>query len=365
MRISLRLSMYLGRSFLFAYLAAISVLAGLTFFKDLVSYGRDAADKSDLTFDVVLEMAALLVPMSIEKMTPLALLAGGMVTMWRLTRNNELVAVRAAGISVWQFLAPAVMVAVLAGAFILGLVNPLGSVGLVRHNVLYSTHINSKDRVFKVSSVGVWLREVDEDGATVIHADRATSVDGVSLSQATAILFDADGTFQVRIDAESATLGDGRWRFADAVMKRPKGRDEPHEFIDLKTGLTAARIQDSVAEPEAISFWRLPEVIKLTEGAGFTAVRYRIHWNALLASPLLFCAMMLLAATFSLRAPRRGGTMKLITAGILAGFCVELLKYVMVTLGNFGQIPVMLAAWTPAVAASMFAIAALFHVEDG
>ena len=365
MRISLRLSLYLGRSFLFSYLAAISVLAGLKFFKDLVTYGRNATDNVNLTFDIVLEMAALLVPTSIEMMTPLALLAGGMITMWRLTRHNELVAVRAAGISVWQFLTPALLVAVLTSAFLLGLVNPLGSDGMVRHNILYSTYIRANDRIFKVSSVGVWLREVDKDGATVIHADRATSVDGVTLARATALLFAADGEFQVRVDAESATLSEGHWRFTDAVMRRPRGRDEQHEYIDIKTGLTAERIQDGVAEPEAISFWRLPKVINLTEAAGFTAVRYRIHWNALLASPLLFCAMMLLAATFSLRTTRQGGTMRLITAGILAGFVVELLKYVMVTLGNFGQVPVLLAAWTPAVAALMFAIAALFHVEDG
>jgi len=286
--------------------------------------------------------------------------------MWRLTRNNELVAVRAAGISVWQFLTPALVVAILTGAFMLGLVNPLASAGQIRHDVLYSTYIKAKDKVFNLSSVGVWLREVDKQGTTVIHADRGkTATDGITLTRATALLFGTDGKFRVRIDAASATLGDGKWRFTDAVMRQPKGRNEHHEYIDLKTNLTVARIQDSVAEPTAISFWRLPEVIDLTEAAGFTAVRYRIHLNALLASPLLYCAMMLLAATFSLRMPRRGGTMKLILAGILAGFGLELLKYVMVTLGNFGQVPVLLAAWSPAVAASMFAVAALIHVEDG
>jgi lipopolysaccharide export system permease protein len=365
MRISLRLSLYLGRNFLLSYMAAIAILVGLKFFMDLVDYGRKAAAGKVFTFDIAIEMAALLAPLSIELMTPSALLAAGMYTMWRMARHNELVAVRAAGISVWQLLIPALLFAVLAGGFILGLVNPLGSGGLVRHNVLYSTYINDKNRAFKVSSVGVWLREVDADGVTVIHADRARNTDAVRLIGATVLMFDSGGAFQVRIDAKSATLGKGHWRLTDAVMKRPRGRDEPHEFIDLKTELTASRIQDGVVEPKAISFWRLPEIIKMTEAAGFTAVRYRIHWNALLASPVLFCAMMLLAATFSLRAPRRGGTMKLITAGLVAGFTVELLKYIMVTLGNFGQIPVLLAAWTPAAAASMFAIAALFHVEDG
>ncbi|MCP4330065.1 MAG: LptF/LptG family permease [Alphaproteobacteria bacterium] len=356
----------MARNFLISYCGVIAVLTVLNFLKYLIDYGRKSTGREDLTFDIVLEMSALRIPQTVELMTPIALLAAGMIAMWRLSRNNELVAIRAAGISVWQFLTPALLVAIAISAVVLGIINPLGADSLARHNALYTKYIDAKDRVFKVSSVGLWFREVDSAGITVIHADRLDSGgDSVAIEAVSVLLFDFNDRLRLRIDADRGELHDGYWRLINTVSKEPGIGPQSHEFIDLKTRQTVTQIQEGITEPDSVPFWKLPEVIALTEAAGFTAVRYRIHWNTLLASPVLFCAMMLIAATFTLRMPRRGGTMKLIIAGIMAGFIVELLKYVMVTLGNFGQVPVVLAAWTPAVAALMFGVAALFHVEDG
>ncbi len=366
MGISIRLSTYLARNFFLAYLAALGILVALKFLRELVDLARKVATRDDVGFDIVFELAALKVPQSIELMTPLSLLAAGMYTMWRLTRHNELVAVRAAGISMWQFLAPALLVAGAIGGFLLVFVNPIGADSLARYDAMYSQHIDSDNKAFRVSSVGAWLREADENGITVIHADRATGKDSkVVLTQPTVLLFDPNGGFRLRIDANSGSLEQGYWHLVNTVSRAPGGRDEAHEFIDLSTGITLDRLKEGVANPASVSFWQLRDVIDLTEKAGFTAVRYRIQWHSLLAMPVLLCALMLVAATFSLRMPRRGGTMLLIVSGITAGFVIELLKYVMLTLGNFGEVPVVLAAWTPAIATLLFGVAVLFHVADG
>ena len=74
----------------------------------------------------------------------------------------------------------------------------------------------------------------------------------------------------------------------------------------IDTELTLDRIQESFASPETMSFWDLPEFIETLEAAGFSARKHRLHWHSILAGPLLLCAMVLIAATFSLRLTRRG-----------------------------------------------------------
>ena len=69
-----------------------------------------------------------------------------------------------------------------------------------------------------------------------------------------------------------------------------------------------------------MSFWALPGFITLLEQSGFSAQRHRLHFNILLAQPFLFCAMVLVAATFSLRMQRRGGAALMIIGGVVAGF---------------------------------------------
>ena len=72
-----------------------------------------------------------------------------------------------------------------------------------------------------------------------------------------------------------------------------------------------------------------------------------------------------MAAAFSLRQTRRGGTMMMVTGGILTGFFVFITTDIVLTLGVSETIPVMMAAWTTAAVTLLLGISALLHLEDG
>ena len=91
----------------------------------------------------------------------------------------------------------------------------------------------------------------------------------------------------------------------------------------------------------------------------------RLYFNELLARPFLFTAMVLVAATFSLRMQRRGGTTLMIGAGIVSGFLLYLLSVVVFALGLAATIPVSLAAWTPTGISWLLGASMLLHLEDG
>jgi lipopolysaccharide export system permease protein len=109
----------------------------------------------------------------------------------------------------------------------------------------------------------------------------------------------------------------------------------------------------------------LPGFITLLEQSGFSAQRHRVHFNVLLARPFLFCAMVLVAATFSLRMQRRGGAAMLIASGVVASFLLYFLSSIVVALGQSAKIPILLAAWTPAAVSMIFGASMLLHLEDG
>jgi lipopolysaccharide export system permease protein len=133
----------------------------------------------------------------------------------------------------------------------------------------------------------------------------------------------------------------------------------------VATNLTRDKILDSFAPPETISFWSLPGFIELLTEAGFSAVRHKLQLHRLLATPVLLAAMVLLAASFSLRPQRRGRVGLVILSGVLAGFLLYFLSNFVFALGLSGRIPVVLAAWTPAGVSVMLGIATLLHLEDG
>jgi lipopolysaccharide export system permease protein len=90
-----------------------------------------------------------------------------------------------------------------------------------------------------------------------------------------------------------------------------------------------------------------------------------LHFQSLLALPLLCATMALVAAGFSMRPARRGGVAKMIGSGIATGFALFVVSKVAEEFGQTGALPVVLAAWVPAVSGMMLAIALLLHTEDG
>ena len=364
MRLSATLSIYLGRRFLVSIGVVLFVLVCVVLLFEMVELMRRASGKDDTTLGLLVQMAFLKLPLMTQKILPFAALFGGMYAFARLTRSHELVVARAAGVSVWQFLMPALVIALAVGTFTATVFNPLSSAMVARYEQLESKFLRGRPSLLALSPSGLWLRQADSGGQSVIHA-AGVSQEGMELEDVIVFTFEDGDRFVGRIDARSARLGEGYWELSDALITGPDRPAVFEETARVETTLTASQIQESFAAPETLSFWALPRFIEMLQATGFSAVRHRLHWNTVAAGPVLLCAMVLIAATFALRVTRRGRTSLLIAGGVLAGFALYFLSDVVYALGLSGAIPVALAAWTPAGVTALLGMAMLFHLEDG
>jgi lipopolysaccharide export system permease protein len=281
-----------------------------------------------------------------------------------MNRSAELVVIRAAGLSVWQFVQPIVISAALLGGIMILVLNPLAATLLAMYEQEEAQWFAGRESVLDISGGGLWLRQRDPDGASVIFAQSLGSP-GIKLSEVTFFLYDQRGAFESRIDAEEAELTDGAWLLSDAYVMEGRGRPAMHDVLEVPTTLTAEWIEDSFSPARTISFWALPEFIDTMEEAGFSARSHRMRFQSLLAQPLLFASMVLFAAVFSLRQTRRGGALVMSVAGIGTGFLVFVFSDIVRALGAAENLPILLAAWAPACSTLLLGSAALLYIEDG
>jgi lipopolysaccharide export system permease protein len=218
---------------------------------------------------------------------------------------------------------------------------------------------------------GFWLRQAGAEGNAVIHALRVAS-DRMELFDVVIWNFarprpdgEQGDRFVGRIDARTALLEPGAWVLTDASIARADAAPLLEPVMRIPTDMTMEQIQDAFAAPETISFWDLPAFVRTLEAAGFTARRHLLHLHRLIASPLLLAAMILIAATVSLRPPRRGGAVAMSVLGLAAGFILYFSSNLVAALGLSQAIPVHLAAWAPAAVTSLLGVALLLHQEDG
>ena len=243
------------------------------------------------------------------------MLLGGMLCFWRLTRSSELVVARAAGVSAWEFLTAPTLCALAFGMLATTAVSPLSSVMFNRAEAMDNAYLKSGAGPLALTGGQLWLRQSDHtlsaQGVAIIHA-LGVELHGDRLTASQVSVFRLDGRDRLlsRIEAGEATLGAGAWQLQKARVIRPEQMPEQPATISLPTDLTVARVQESFASPDTLSFWTLPDFIALLDRSGFSSIRHRLHFQALLALPL-FCAAMALVARRILHASgatRRRGT---------------------------------------------------------
>jgi lipopolysaccharide export system permease protein len=364
------LARYVVRQFAFCVVATLLALSGLVSLFDFIELLRRAASHPTVGFGLVSQIAALRLPYEAMQILPFAVLLGGILCFWRLTRSSELIVARAAGISAWEFLTAPTLCALLFGVTATTLISPVSSVMLARAELLEDASLSTGGGPLALNGGQLWLRQADRSlspqGVAIIHADQV-HLNGTQLTARQVSVFRLDGkdTLLSRIEAARATLDRGDWRLTDARSIRPDQLPGAPRTIMLPTDLTVSRVQESFASPDTLSFWALPSFIALLDRSGFSSIRHRLHFQALLALPLLAATMTLVSAGFSMRPARRGGVAKMIGSGVAAGFALFVVSKVAEEIGQSGSLPVVLAAWAPAAAGLMLAVALLLHTEDG
>jgi lipopolysaccharide export system permease protein len=364
------LSIYIARQFAGTTFGMLLALSGLVALFDFIELLRRSISRPDATFTVVAEIAALRLPYIATQVLPFAILLGGMLCFWRLTRSSELVVARAAGVSAWEFLTAPTLCALAFGMLATTAVSPLSSVMFNRAEAMDNAYLKSGSGPLALTGGQLWLRQSDHSlspqGVAILHA-LGVELHGKLLTASQVSVFRLDGQDRLltRIEAGDAILGAGAWQLQQARVIRPEQMPERPATISLPTDLTVARVQESFASPDTLSFWTLPDFIALLDRSGFSSIRHRLHFHALLALPLFCATMALVGAGFSMRPARRGGVAQMIASGVATGFALFLVSKIAEEFGQSGAIPVALAAWAPAVSGLMLAVALLLHTEDG
>lgn len=365
MRLSATLTNYLARQYLSWLLGVFLCFTSIALLFDTLELIRRTSGGQGPNLFIVVQMSLLKLPDLLQKTLPFIILFAGMATFWRLARANEAIVARAAGVSAWQFILPAVLISLVIGAFQISVVNPFSAAMLRKYEQFEALYLKRKTNTLAVSKSGLWLRQITDDrGYVIIHALRVVQ-ERMELKDVIIFRFSKNNHFVERVDAVTMNLEDGFWRLPESWSSAPGRVTRPLRDRRIPTELTKTQILESFAPPESMSFWDLPEFIGILEAAGLPGHRHRLHFHSLLAYPFLLSSMILIAASFTLRINRRTRATYAIMAGLVCSFVMYFLTDVVHALGLSASIPVTLAAWTPAVVSVLLGLALLFHLEDG
>lgn len=362
------LHFYIARRFLRAFLMTAAILAMVFMLMDMVEQIRKF-DSTTVGFAELVELVVTNMPEWMYRILPLVVILATLSMFLGLARSSEMVVTRASGRSALITLIAPVLTVFAIGLLSVAILNPLAAATAKQYDLLEARYAGDRAQIMSISSEGVWLRQGSETGQTVIRAQRS-GVTGTLLFDVTFFAFDTDGHPTRRITAAEARLDLGRWSLRDAkVWDLTKDNAESaaitHRFYFVASNLTETQIEDSFGKPSTISIWDLPGFVSQLEQAGFSARAHQVWLQMELATPLFLVAMVLIGAGFTMRHTRFGHTGVMVLMALIFGFGIYFIRNFAQILGENGQIPVLVAAWTPPVAAILMSLGILLHLEDG
>ena len=345
---------------------ALAVIAALVMLIDFVEISRGLGSDTDLSAARIVGLVMLKSPAVIVQLLPFVFLFGTLGAFVGLNRRSELVAMRAAGVSAWRFVLPAAAFALFAGVVTVTAIGPLAASGdglFQRERARISGSVRGAD-----VQEAIWLREGDDQRQMIIRAGRQDRANARLLDVNFFIYTTGPNgrrTFSERIDAQSAALSAGRWRLQDATGATVGQRAVTYSTLDLPSSLADEEAFERFARPQSTPFWSLPNQIRRIENAGFSSTAYRLRFQQLLATPLVFAAMSILAAAFSLRLMRLGDMARMSVAAVVLGFAFFFLNQFSSAMGSAEVVAPFVAAWLPPVLTALAAFTLLFYTEDG
>ncbi len=363
------LGRYFSKQIIVAFFGVLIAISGIIMMFDSIEALRRISGRDDTGMSYVIKYAITKLPETIDKILPFVMMVAAMMTFWRASKNNEYVIVRSAGVSAWGFLRPVLLTVFLVGVLNIALFNPISSKMYEMHATLKYRFITRDPTAMLFSSKGLWIREsLDKDKTLVVQAKslRQEKDETLSMQDISILEMDQDAQILRRIEGLVGTLKDRVFKLRGVQIFKSGQKTESLPVYEYKTTITLQRIKENFVDPDAISFWDLPDTIRFYELSGFSAVRHQMRYLSLLASPFLLVAMVLVASLFSLRpSVRQGGVMLMIVTGVCIGFMTYFSSQLIFAFGINGYIPIWLAVWSPTIVVMLLSMTGLIIKEEG
>lgn len=298
------LDRYLARSFLIPYLCALLTFVALYLIVDLFT-NSDEWIRAKMSASTITSYYLNYVPNILVMVNPVALLLATLFGLGKLSKNNELTAIVASGISPYRTLLPLVFI-----AFLVSLLSLLVNEAVVPTTARRANEIKRMRKAGSSDLQHIYkdIQLYGESGNMFFiksFDSRRNMVKGLQI-----LKYSKGGSMELRVDAEEAKWSDGRWVLGNGFLRRydEKGNftGEPQSLTELDIPETPEDFSAGEVRCEELSFQALQQYIETLAGRGFKPRRELVELHSKVSLPLANLVILLTGIPFALRTRRRG-----------------------------------------------------------
>ena len=337
-------------TFLFVLLAFLCLYMVVDFFERIRMFLSNNAGLAQ-----IVSYHLYTVPSVVATMMPACVLLAALITFGLFSRNHEIVAMKANGISLYRIARP-----VLAfGLVVCGLnflLNEFVTPAANWHaEYIKYVEVQKKKEWGAFKENQIWYKSQNAIYNFKLFAPAENRLKGVTISY-----LDARFSLLSRIDAREALWKGDRWELRDVLRTTFAGKDFPViERLPTLAVDIAEKPEDFLVvqkSADQMGFRELRKYIQKLRQEGYDATRYETDLHGKIAFVFVSLILALIGVVFPMRSERSGGIAQGIGIGVIIGFSYWIVFAFTLSLGRSGTLPPVVAAWATNVILGVVAV---------
>jgi lipopolysaccharide export system permease protein len=355
------LTLYLGRMFIARILAVLVLLVMVLQALDLLSVSGRILEYPGNGEAQLWHYVTLRTPQLISRFLPYSVLLATIITLATLNQNSEVVAMKAAGMSAHQVLAPLILAAMVVAAASFAFNERV----VTRATATLSAWADS-DYGPVPELAGDKSNVYYRDGSDILAATTQTGRDAATvLHGVTWYKRDARGMVIEQVRGPEARYAAPGWRIDKPTrFDVQQAQQRPIGPVVVARGLTPAEMHIVKVNADGQSAVELWHSINALKAAGRHTAELRGKWWHKLSGPLSAVLMPLLGAVAAFGLARSGQLFVRAIIGMSLGFAYFVVDNAALAMGSFGGYPPLLAAWAPFLLFLLVGEAVLIRTEE-
>lgn len=301
------------------------------------------------------------VPYVTTQLVPVAALLSVIIMFSIMKKDNEIVALKACGVSVFRFSMPVIMAALGLAVLVFVFSETVVPYASTKSQEIWATEVKKKGQERIYGRGHIWYKA--ENGIYWIR-----HFDGENLVMTAPTFYFFDDSFHLvkRVQAWKAFWEKDRWILKDGVeQKAGKAGDyviRTFKEMDLVLPERPDVFLRPAKRPEEMSYGQLKRFAEDIRLEGYNPRKYMVELNLKLAFPLITLIMVMIGIPISLGI-KRGGTPLAVSLGIGLCFCYLVTLGLSRSLGFSGTLPPGFSAWLANIVFFLFALYMMMRVE--
>jgi lipopolysaccharide export system permease protein len=355
------LDKYLAKEILKCLVIVLAVVLGLYVIVEFFNKA-DNFMEAGLSISRLIRYLQLELPLIIVQITPIAALLAVMVALGLMNKNNEIIALKSAGGSIYFLLRAVLAIAVMLGVVVFFLSEIVVPITISKANRIWLTEVKKKPAL-ATRQKNIWIK-----GNRTIYFIKYFNPQNQSISGVTLNYFDKEFNLSKRVDANKALYRKEAWIFYDIMEQKFNAGSRTYDVRFYpqrveKIDILPEDLKRVFKKSEEMNIAELFSYIQEVESEGYDATTFRVDLHARFALPVLTVIICIIGLGIAVKRKGREGPSVSIALGAVMVFLYWVLHSFCVSLGYGGLLPPFIAAWISNIIFSCYAMFNLLNAE--